>query len=182
VTLPGSRSLIPREGAGSGKVRDLMNAKTVGRNAPCPCGSGLPYKRCCREKDRAEQSARDRARSIAERERQEAARQAQLEVFHEARALDNASNAVVDLVEAGKLDEAEQAARELLERYPQVPDGHERLAMVYEARADWRQAGECYRQVIEFIRARPGEFDPQYEQYLLEKLGEFERLELAAAS
>jgi hypothetical protein len=23
----------------------------VGRNAPCPCGSGLKYKRCCEEKD-----------------------------------------------------------------------------------------------------------------------------------
>ena len=88
-----------------------MSAKIVGRNAPCPCGSGLPYKGCCRGKDRAEQSARDRTRSIAERERQEAARQAQLETWDEARALDNASNAIVDLLEAGKVDEAEQAAR-----------------------------------------------------------------------
>ncbi len=23
----------------------------IGRNAPCPCGSGLKYKRCCEEKD-----------------------------------------------------------------------------------------------------------------------------------
>ena len=147
-----------------------MSAKTVGRNAPCPCGNGLPYKRCCREKDRAEQSARDRARSLAERERQEAARQAQREAWDEARALDEASNAVVDLLEAGKLEEAEQAARELLERYPQVPDGHERLASVYEAHGDQRQAAECYRKVIEFIRANPDHFDPEYEQYLVEKL------------
>jgi hypothetical protein len=33
-------------------------------------------------------------------------------------------NAVLDLVRAGRLDEAERAARELLERYPEVPDGH----------------------------------------------------------
>ncbi|MHB8833897.1 MAG: SEC-C metal-binding domain-containing protein, partial [Desulfobacteria bacterium] len=25
----------------------------VGRNDPCPCGSGLKYKKCCIEKDRA---------------------------------------------------------------------------------------------------------------------------------
>ena len=25
---------------------------TVGRNEPCPCGSGLKYKRCCLERDR----------------------------------------------------------------------------------------------------------------------------------
>ena len=147
-----------------------MSTQTVGRNAPCPCGSGLQYKRCCREKDRAEQSARDRARSIAERERQEAARQAAREALDESYALDSASNAVVDLVHAGKLDQAEQAARALLERYPEVPDGHERLAMVYEARGDQRQAAECYGKVIEMIRACPGEFDPEYERYLLEKL------------
>ena len=87
-----------------------------------PAGRGLPYKKCCRGKDRAEQSARDRARSIAERERQQAQRQATLEALDESYALDNASNAVVDLLDAGKLDEAEQAARELLERYQQVPD------------------------------------------------------------
>jgi len=58
----------------------------------------------------------------------------QAEAFDEARALDDASNSVLDLVHAGKLDEAEQAAREMLERYPQVPDGDERLGMIYEAR------------------------------------------------
>lgn len=31
-------------------------SKTVGRNAPCPCGSGLKYKRCCESKDLATQA------------------------------------------------------------------------------------------------------------------------------
>ena len=26
----------------------------IGRNAPCPCGSGRKYKKCCLEKDLAE--------------------------------------------------------------------------------------------------------------------------------
>jgi tetratricopeptide (TPR) repeat protein len=94
----------------------------------------------------------------------------QAEAFDEARALDDASNSVLDLVHAGKLDEAEQAARELLERYPQVPDGHERLGMIYEARGDHRRAAECYRSCLQFIRAHPGGFDPEYEQFLLSKL------------
>jgi hypothetical protein len=25
-----------------------MNAEATGRNYPCPCGSGIKYKRCCR--------------------------------------------------------------------------------------------------------------------------------------
>jgi hypothetical protein len=42
-------------------------------------------------------------------------------------ALDIASNAVVDLVRAAKLDEAEAAARDLLRRFPDVHDGWDRL-------------------------------------------------------
>ena len=142
-----------------------MTTKIVGRNDPCPCGSGQKYKRCCREKDEAERAAAARERAAAEKNR----RKAEQEALQESQALDAASNAVVDLVHAGKLDEAEQAARELLARYPEVPDGHERLAMVYEARGDRPQAAECYRKVIEFIRTHPG-FDPRYERDLLEKL------------
>jgi hypothetical protein len=37
------------------------------------------------------------------------------------------SNAVVDLVHEGKLDRAEAAARYLLDRYPEVHDGYDRL-------------------------------------------------------
>ena len=143
-----------------------MASKTTGRNDPCPCGSGKKYKKCCLEKEEAERAALARTRAAAEQERQ----QARLEAYQESQALDQASNAVVDLVRAGKLEEEEAAARELLERYPEVPDGHERLAMVYQARGDRRQAAECYRRVIEFVRARPGEFDPRYEQHLLAKL------------
>ena len=52
--------------------------------------------------------------------------------------LTNLSNAAVDLVHAGKLDEAEQLAHDLLERFPDVPDGYDRLGMIYEARGDQR--------------------------------------------
>ena len=42
----------------------------VGRNDPCPCGSGKKYKRCCLAKDEQEAEA---ARAAAEAERQKAA-------------------------------------------------------------------------------------------------------------
>ena len=50
-----------------------------------------------------------------------------------------ASNAAAGLVRAGKLDEAEQAARDLLVLFPDVHDGYDRLGMVYEARGENRQ-------------------------------------------
>ena len=75
----------------------------------------------------------------------------------------DASNAVVELVHAGKLDEAEQAARDLLVRFPDVHDGYDRLGMVHEARGENRQAADCYRKVIAFMRQHPDDYDNAFE-------------------
>ena len=142
-------------------------AKT-GRNDPCPCGSGNKYKKCCLAKDEAagrEQLAAaiqppaspPHLSSVA----QEIARK--LAVHDDTDELVDASNAVADLVHAGKLDEAEQAARDLLERFPDEHDGYDRLGMVHEARGENRQAADCYRKVIDLIRGHPGGFDPGFE-------------------
>ncbi|MEP6971108.1 MAG: SEC-C metal-binding domain-containing protein [Betaproteobacteria bacterium] len=120
----------------------------TGRNDPCPCASGKKYKHCCLEKDRA-------AELSAAADRQRVALQ-------ESQSLDVASNAVVDLVHGGRLDEAEQAARELLARYPEVHDGYDRLGMVHEARGQFREAADCYRKVVEFTRANPQDYDPGF--------------------
>ena len=74
-----------------------------------------------------------------------------------------ASNAAADLVRAGKLDEAEQAARDLQVRFPEVHDGYDRLGMVHEARGENRQAADCYRKVIAFVREHPDDYDPGFE-------------------
>ena len=141
----------------------------TGRNDPCPCGSGKKYKRCCLEKDQqADGAARAAAQAAAAAEQEES--KAMLEWEEE---LDERSNAVIDLIDAGKLDEAEQAARHLLERFPELHDGYDRLGMVYEARGQHREAAECYRQVIELVRKHPDDYEPGFEanfQKLVEKL------------
>ena len=108
--------------------------------------------------------ARDEAASAAQRQADaEELRATQKEVDE----LDAASNAVIDLIDAGRLDDAEQAARELLVRYPEVHDGHDRLGMVHEARGQLREAADCYRQALAFIRAHAGDYDPEMEQMYL---------------
>ena len=141
----------------------------TGRNDPCPCGSGKKYKHCCLEKDRAAEFApaiaqrvalqAQKANQVAQRKDYQAELLESQTTLQEAQALDAASNAVVDLVHAGRLDEAEQTARELLVRYPEVHDGYDRLGMVHEARGQFREAADCYRKVIEFTRANPEDFD-----------------------
>jgi tetratricopeptide (TPR) repeat protein len=139
-----------------------------GRNDLCPCNSGQKYKRCCLQKDQIAESA-----ALAE-----AAAKAAAAVQHDHShggcdfcghlsddsedELTRDSNAVVDLVHEGKLDQAEAAARELLERYPEVHDGYDRLGMVYEARGERKQAADCYRKVIEFVLAHPQQYEPEF--------------------
>jgi tetratricopeptide (TPR) repeat protein len=142
----------------------------TGRNDPCPCGSGKKYKKCClpmHEADERQQLAEQQAerdqRAAAHRASLREARAAMLaDVEDDADELDAASNAAVDLVRAGKLDEAERAARDLLKRFPDVHDGWDRLGMVYEARGDNQKAADCYRKVIDFIRAHPDDYDDAF--------------------
>jgi hypothetical protein len=35
--------------------------------------------------------------------------------------------------------------------------------MVYEARGDHQKAADCYRKVIDVIRAHPDDYDPDFE-------------------
>ena len=149
-----------------------------GRNDPCPCGSGNKYKKCCLAKEEAvarEQLVKAQApRDTLRRDQRAAADRLQVTELTAAvaarlaraeeedayeDALDIASNAVVDLVRAAKLDEAEAAARDLLRLFPDVHDGWDRLGMVHEARGDSRQAADCYRKVIDFIRQHPDDYD-----------------------
>ena len=125
----------------------------TGRNDPCPCGSSKKYKRCCLQKDEAAALAKSDAAHEAARAR------AVLDALDDDDDLDSVSNAAVDLVRAGKLDEAEAAARDLLARFPEVHDGYDRLGMVYEARGDMKQAALYYRKVVDFIRQRPDDYD-----------------------
>jgi len=144
----------------------------IGRNDPCACGSGKKYKKCC--------MARDEAAALAARAVQPAAAPASLaslgSLFQQHDELDElteASNAVVDMVHAGDLDAAEQAAHELLARFPDVHDGYDRLGMVCEARGNHRQAADYYRRVITVIRDHPDNYDPGFEaafQKLIDRL------------
>jgi tetratricopeptide (TPR) repeat protein len=139
-----------------------MMAK-IGRNDPCPCGSGQKYKRCCLPRDEAAAAA-ERAAAALARETERFASDAAIRAEDDG--LDDASNVVIDLIEAGRLDAAEHAAQHLLERYPEVHDGLERLAMVAAARGDRPRAAEYYRKAADFVHAHADQYGPEMEVYL----------------
>ena len=115
----------------------------IGRNDPCPCGSGQKYKRCCLPRDEAAQCAGAAERAAALVREAKSSSKVYAATDADDDGLDEASNRPIDLIDAGHLDEAEQAAHDLLQRYPQVHDGLERLAMVYAARGDHIRAAEA---------------------------------------
>jgi tetratricopeptide (TPR) repeat protein len=133
----------------------------IGRNDPCPCGSGKKYKKCCLANDEAAARAARPAQPAAV-----AAHRPSLASYARERdeldELTEASNAVVDMVQAGNLNAAEQAAHDLLARFPDVHDGYDRLGMVCEARGDRRQAADYYRKAINVIRNHPHLYDPEF--------------------
>jgi tetratricopeptide (TPR) repeat protein len=143
-------------------------ATTIGRNDPCHCGSGKKYKRCCLEED--QEGERLVRSAVAAALAAEIAKEEELAEWDEK--LDDDSNAVIDLIDADKLDEAEQAAHALIANYPQVHDGYDRLGMVYEARKEPQKAADCYRKVIDFMQANPTDDDAallaNYEQLVRE--------------
>jgi tetratricopeptide (TPR) repeat protein len=117
----------------------------IGRNAPCPCGSGKKYKKCCLPLQDTSRSQQDGAMVYPIADMDD---------------LDRLSNSVLDLIEEDRLDEAEKVSHELLSRYPNQIDGFDRLAMVYEARGDSNKAAEYYRKAAAFAKRNPG-FDQE---------------------
>jgi Tfp pilus assembly protein PilF len=141
----------------------------IGRNDLCHCNSGKKYKKCCMASDEA--AARPAQPAAVPARRPSLA--SYVQEHDERDELTEASNAVVDMVQAGNLDAAEQVAHDLLARFPDVHDGYDRLGMVCEARGDHRQAADYYRKAITVIRNHPDNYDPGFEavfQGLIDRL------------
>ena len=143
----------------------------AGRNDPCPCGSGKKYKKCCLMKDEAEARAQLHA---ARNKVEPAAGLSMVDDDFDDDVIMDASNAVVDLVHAGKLDEAEAGARELLAKYPNVHDGLDRLGMVHEARGENRQAADCYRKLVEFLQKNPDYAEAGFREMFEERIAKLD--------
>jgi tetratricopeptide (TPR) repeat protein len=134
----------------------------IGRNDLCPCGSGKKYKRCCMARDEAA-TRETLAAANAAATTATAAGQHDPHLCHDCNEqLDAAANAVLGLIDARKFAEAEQAAHEVLARFPAVHDGYECLGRLYQAKGDHHHAAECYRKIIAFARNEPHFYDPHF--------------------
>ena len=124
----------------------------IKRNAPCPCGSGKKYKKCC----------------LSLHEESSAEQQETVSLTTAFTDLDDLSNSVVDLIKEGRLDKAEAVCQQLLSRYPDQIDGTGRIAEVYEARGEKKKAAQYYRKAAQFAQGSPG-FDRELIDWYLSK-------------
>ena len=158
-----------------------------GRNDRCPCGSGKKYKSCCLTKDEAaerdvlnaaqagrDERAAEKRQSLREVREAMLAKLAGVDIDDDGDGLMSASNAVVALIHAGRLDEAEVAARELLAQYPDAHDGYDRLGFVHEKRGENRLAADCYRKVIAFLQQNPDYAEPGFKDMFVERIAKLD--------
>jgi tetratricopeptide (TPR) repeat protein len=146
----------------------------IGRNDPCPCGSGKKYKRCCQAREEARLTAQPP--QLHPGERHLVSQQDGELVCEHCLRLDTLTNRVVTLVDQNRLDEALAGCEQLQREYPDMIEGLECSAMVHEARGDWVLAASYYQRALAFTE-RPEEhdgFDEELRASLRERLAHAE--------
>jgi tetratricopeptide (TPR) repeat protein len=124
----------------------------IGRNEPCPCGSGKKYKKCCYR--RHLQPGLDAGPAPA--------------WIAEVSDLDALSNQANTLIRQERFEEAERVCQTLHRRYPDQIDALERYAQLYKARGQRQKAADYYRQTAAFAQREPG-FDDESIAFWLEQ-------------
>jgi hypothetical protein len=113
----------------------------IGRNEPCPCGSGKKYKKCCESALSAPAAPVTPRLKLSDWMPVEAPLEDPL---------DRLSNSVVDLIDEERFDEALAACERLRVEYPDVVDWLERSAAVHDARGDLPRARDFYQRALDF--------------------------------
>jgi len=140
---------------------------STSRNAPCPCGSGKKYKKCCLVQDE---------KSAAEgREQQRLAEKAEHEAFVKyATDLDELSNKANDLIRSSQWSEAEDCCRQLREQFPKEIDGDHRSYEYYKARGDFIRAKTHALATLKMVQRAGDAFDPSFPARLKTDIAAFD--------
>ena len=128
------------------ELTDVPSEK-IGRNEPCPCGSGKKYKHCCLEKQEAARQAKDpeQAENLRAKERE----QKQL-IKHIEKAF--------GLLSSRKYAEAIRLALNLISNYPNEDRLHDIVATCHLYAGECEEAIEICRRRLEVARSEKDYF------------------------
>jgi hypothetical protein len=140
----------------------------IGRNDPCPCGSGKKYKRCCLIAQSSNPEPPSTAMNVAQPpESDDDICDCCLD------ALNERADRALDLILDGHIGDAEAIAHDLMRDFPQEVEGIDLLSMVAEARGERERAAELLRRAIDIVRVHP-HHDPETRVLMRQRLKELE--------
>jgi tetratricopeptide (TPR) repeat protein len=158
-----------------GEGEKIVGASSVGRNDPCPCGSGKKYKKCCLSRDQGggpkvvephEQPAGEDHDHVRAGALDVPAGLTSAQAREYVERLDRWSNAARDALDEGRVEEAEKLADRLRTEYPDQIDGYELCGMVRLQHGRWAEAAEGFEQAIAIALKHPDDYDKEFIQDL----------------
>jgi len=126
----------------------------LSRNAPCHCGSGKKYKKCCLGK---EKTVDNTIKAMPQYN----------QVFESG--IDALSNETISLIENNEYEKAEKNCMRLIKEFPDNIDGHVRYGDLFSATGKFDKAIESYEKVIQYMKTNPG-FDEEGVDWYKEKI------------
>jgi tetratricopeptide (TPR) repeat protein len=149
-----------------------MPPKAVGRNDPCPCGSGKKYKKCCLSRDQAKVTASSASGHDDHHHHRQAGPtpmgivhippgMSEVEAEAHVKCLEDWADNAWTAFEAGRDEEVEGMCRRLIDRYPDQIDGHEILGALRERQGRWEEAVREFERALVIALRHEDHFDPK---------------------
>ncbi len=136
----------------------------IGRNEPCPCGSGSKYKRCCLGAPVAMGLVATNALASPTEPHQELL----CLCCTRLRTCNERADHVLDELLAGRIDEAEALCQAFLRDFPGEAEGIDLLSMICEERGQRDRALDLLRQASRIAHANP-DYDVEIRSLMRER-------------
>jgi hypothetical protein len=137
----------------------------IGRNDPCPCGSGKKHKRCCLAAPATQERPGTPVAALTE-SHQEICPCCVDE-------LNERADHILEVLLAGRADEAETLCHDFLRDFPGQAEGIDLLSMTFELRGQRERALDLLRQASDIAHANP-DYDAETRSLMRERIRELE--------
>jgi hypothetical protein len=151
---------------GSGGFCDEDAMAKIGRNEACPCGSGKKHKRCCLGAPVNLERVGTPIVALAESHQEDLCPCCVDE-------LNERADHVVEVLLAGRVDEAEALCHDFLRDFPGQAEGIDLLSMIFEQRGQRERALGLLRQASEIAHAN-STYDAETRSLMRERIRELE--------
>lgn len=134
-----------------------MTAQRVGRNDPCPCGSGKKYKKCCLASEAGAPSGT--SKPLGTRESLGSEDKILDDMQGDLQQLSQWSREARSAIDSGQYEKAARLSRTIGERFPNLIEGPRILAQLHMAQGRWAEAARAYGYAISIIEEDRDSFD-----------------------